>query len=111
MSSARRIATDIPGICCRANSALMNRSTLSGRAGPWAAALDERRVRSQAALRAARKRRLLDCLTLQFIHQPFHQLLSLDHEVSQLVLLGAGHLALQSRQVVGQEVAKENGFV
>jgi hypothetical protein len=30
--------------------------------------------------------------------------------MSQLVLLGAGHLALQSRQVVGQEVAKENGF-
>lgn len=52
---------------------------LSGRAGPWAAPLDERRVRSQPALRAARKTQLLDCLALQFIHQPFHQLLSLDH--------------------------------
>src|ERR687889_1091112 len=111
MLSPRSTATDMPGMCCRESSARMKRSTLSGRAGPWATPLEEMTENSQAVASAGCRSLRLDCLALQRIHQSFHQFLPLDHEVPQVVLLGAGHLALQRRQVIGQQIAEGDRLV
>src|SRR5690242_7281858 len=101
----------MPGMRCRASSDRMNRSTVSGRVRLWAAALKYTNTRP-AMPRVGRQRRSLDgCLALQLIHQPFDQLLSLDHQMAEIVLFGAGCFASQGRQVVGQEVTQENGLL
>jgi len=48
---------------------------------------------------------------LQLAEQPLRELLPLDEQVTQLVLVGAGHLAPQVGQVVVEEAAKDLGFV